>query len=425
VKILIHGLNYRPELIGVGKYTGEMALWLAQAGHDVRVVTAYPYYPAWRIAPPYRGARWMRETAGGVRVWRCPLWVPRRQSAAKRVWHLLSFAASSAPVVMWQAIAWRPDVVIGVEPTLLAAPATLMAARLSGAAAWLHVQDFEIEAAVATGLVESAAVARLSVAVEAMLLRRFDRISAISPAMCAHARGKGVAPRRVILLPNWAAIDEIGPLDGPSPLRAELSLADDAVVALYSGNMSEKQGLETLVATARALEAERGIRFVFAGEGAARGRLEAMSAGLGNVMFVPLQPAERLNDLLNVADIHLLPQRSGVADLVMPSKLLGMMASGRPVVAGAYPEAALAQAVASCGLVVPPEDGAAMAAAVLALARDPARRKALGTAGRHRAVAEWSREAVLGHLAQALAELDPTPRREESGALSRVLGSPE
>src|SRR6185312_17358347 len=133
------------------------------------------------------------------------------------------------------------------------------------------------------------------------------------------------------------------------------------------------------------------IRFVFAGEGAARRRLEAMSVGLGNVMFLPLQPAERLNDLLNLADIHLLPQRRGVADLVMPSKLLGMMASGRPVVAGAHPASALGAVVASCGVVVAPEDGAAMAEAVAMLARDCEQRTALGAAGRRRVIAEWSK----------------------------------
>src|SRR6185437_435956 len=237
--------NYKPELIGVGKYSGEMAEWLAAQGHDVRVVTSYPYYPQWRVADAYRGRRWTSETDAGVRVLRCPLYVPRRQSAAMRALHLSSFALSSAPVVLWQALAWRPDVVFGIEPTLFAAPWTLAAARLAGAVAWLHVQDFEIEAAFATGLVASARLARAGIALEAALLRRFDRVSAISQAMCAHAEEKGVASARIALLPNWVATDELHPLDGPSPLRRELAIPPDDVVALYAGNMSEKQGLET------------------------------------------------------------------------------------------------------------------------------------------------------------------------------------
>jgi colanic acid biosynthesis glycosyl transferase WcaI len=425
VKILIHGLNTKPELIGVGKYTGEMAEWLAAHGHEVRVVTAYPYYPQWQIADACRGRWWTREADGGVRVLRCPLYVPRRPGAARRSLHLLTFAVSSAPIVLWQALAWRPDVIVGVEPTLFAAPATLAAARLSGAAAWLHVQDFEIEAAFATGLVTSARLARWSVALESALLRRFDRVSTISPAMCAHAERKGVAAARIALLPNWAATETLYPLDGPSPMRRELGIAPDVAVALYAGNMSEKQGLETLVVAARELAGDERIRFVFAGDGAARRRLETMGATLGNVTFLPLQPVERLNDLLNLADIHLLPQRQGVADLVMPSKLLGMMSSGRPVVAGALSNSALGRAVATCGLVVAPEDGAAMAAAVRALAGDGARRAMLGRAGRERVVAEWSRDAVLGEFLRRLGEM-PTPRRAVGrGAVSRLAGSPE
>lgn len=423
MKILLHGLNAKPELIGVGKYTGEMAEWLAAQGHAVRVVTAYPYYPQWRVADPYRGRWWMREWDNGVCVLRCPLYVPRRQGAAQRVLHLTSFALSSTPVVLWQALTWRPDVIVGVEPTLFAAPATLAAARLSGAAAWLHVQDFEIEAAFATGLVASPRLARLSVALESALLRRFDRVSAISPAMCAHAEEKGIAAARIALLPNWAATDTLYPLSGPSPMRAELGFAPDSVVALYAGNMSEKQGLETLVVAARELAGDVRVRFVFAGEGAARHRLETMAAGLGNVTFLPLQPAERLNDLLNLADIHLLPQRAGVADLVMPSKLLGMMSSGRPVVAGANTDSALGKVVAACGIVVAPEDGAAMAAAVCALAGDAARRAALGTAGRQRVVAEWSRDAVLGEFLRRAAELPMRRPATGMGVVSQLADS--
>jgi colanic acid biosynthesis glycosyl transferase WcaI len=208
------------------------------------------------------------------------------------------------------------------------------------------------------------------------------------------------------------ATDELHPLDHPSPLRRELAIPPDKVVALYAGNMSEKQGLEMLVVAARALADDGDISFVFAGEGAARRRLETMSLGLGNVTFLPLQPAERLNDLLNLADIHLLPQRRGVADLVMPSKLLGMMSSGRPVVAGADPGSALGNVVASCGLVVTPEDGAAMAASVRVLAGDGARR----------VVAEWSRDAVLGDFLRRLADMLPRRQAAQTGVLSRVAG---
>jgi colanic acid biosynthesis glycosyl transferase WcaI len=413
MKILIYGLNYWPELIGTGKYTAEMAQWLARRGHEVRVVTAYPYYPQWRIGERYRGKMYSRERAGGVVLHRCPLWVPRSPSTLRRVLHLASFAGSSAPIVLWQGLTWRPDVVMGIEPTLLAAPATLMAAWLGGARSWLHVQDFEIEAAFGVGLLGSSRLRHYGVALEEKLLRRFHRVSSISPAMCERLRQKGLAESQIKLVPNWVAPKEIHPLPEPSPLRRELGIGSDMVVALYAGNMSEKQGLETLVAAAERLRHETGVLFVFAGEGAARHRLERMSASLSNVKFLPLQPAERLNELLNLADIHLLPQRRQVADLVMPSKLLGMMASGRPVVACAEVGSSLASTVSGCGIVVPPEDGSAIAGAILALAGDSERRLALGDEARNRVVREWGRDSVLSRLARWFEEEEQRQSRTD------------
>ncbi|RYF30619.1 MAG: colanic acid biosynthesis glycosyltransferase WcaI, partial [Cytophagaceae bacterium] len=97
MKILLHGINFAPELTGIGKYTGEMAAWLAARGHDVHVVTAPPYYPAWAVGAGYTGNTWRLETWNNVAVWRCPLWVPPRPGGAKRLLHLASFALSSLP----------------------------------------------------------------------------------------------------------------------------------------------------------------------------------------------------------------------------------------------------------------------------------------------------------------------------------------
>ena len=140
------------------------------------------------------------------------------------------------------------------------------------------------------------------------------------------------------------------------------------------------------------------IVFVFCGAGAGRADLVEQCAGLPNVRFMDLQPLERLGELLEMADIHLLPQRADAADLVMPSKLTGMLASARPVVATAHPETELASVVARCGLVVPPEQPQAFAEAIMKLANDAALRTRLGAAGRAYAEANLDRDAVLGRF---------------------------
>jgi colanic acid biosynthesis glycosyl transferase WcaI len=249
---------------------------------------------------------------------------------------------------------------------------------------------------------KGAGLRRIVLAVENWFLRRFARATTISTRMLEKLRSKGVSAARSALFPNWVDTEAIRPLAQSTEFRTALGIPPESVVALYSGNMGAKQGLETLTAAAHALRDEREIMFVLCGEGVARSQLEAAANGAGNVRFLRLQPIEKLNALLNMADMHLLPQRASAADLVMPSKLGGMLASGRPIVAAAHPDTGLASAVQGAGVVVPPEDAPAMADAVRALARAPEWRAALGRAARMRALAEWNRDIVLEQLLQWL-----------------------
>src|SRR5690606_1910568 len=181
-RILVTGINHAPENIGIGKYTGEMCRWLAARGHQVRMVAAPPYYPAWRVWPGHRRWWFRREQLDGVDVIRCPLWVPRTPRGATRLLHLVSFGLSSACALAYS-LAWRPQVVVNVAPTLTSAPAAWALARLSGARCWLHIQDFELDAALNMGIVDAGPARRVAVALERWLLRRFDTVSTISGRM--------------------------------------------------------------------------------------------------------------------------------------------------------------------------------------------------------------------------------------------------
>jgi len=400
-RILIYGINFPPEQIGIGKYTGEMAAWLAGRGDELRVVTAPPYYPEWRVRDGYTGGGFRIEQWQGMTVWRCPIWVPDRPTGAKRILHLLSFALSSAPV-MFRQVFWGPDIVWVAAPSLMCAPAAWLAARLSGAKAWLHVQDLEVDAAFELGILRRPWVRALALRVERWLLRRFDRISTISARMAETLVDKGVPAARVGVLENWVNLDIVAPMKEPSALRSTLGIKAETCVVLYSGNMAEKQGLEIVVEAARRLREREHITFILCGEGPARARLVQLTAGLPNIRFLALQPAERLNDLLNLADIHLLPQRAEVADLVMPSKLTNMLASGRPVVATAAPGTQVDEAVRRCGIVVRPGDVDAFAGAIELLAENSSRRSELGRRGREYAESNWARDEILGRFENEL-----------------------
>jgi colanic acid biosynthesis glycosyl transferase WcaI len=291
---------------------------------------------------------------------------------------------------------------------MMCVPATVVFASMRGAKSWLHIQDFEVDAAFDLGLIKGHRLRRWVEGVERWLMRRFDRVSAISGRMVDRAKAKGVAPTRVVHFPNWVDISGIAPLSTISNYREVLGIAPNVVVALYSGNMGNKQGLEILANVARLLADDMGVQFVFGGKGSGRADLEARCAGLTNVRFVDLQPLERLNDWLGLADVHLLPQLADAADLVMPSKLTGMMASGRAVLATAHPDTELGRVVtqdAACGVIVPPEDAAAMADALRALAASPAHRAELGANGRRYAEREMSRDVILGRFEAQLQAL--------------------
>ena len=439
MKILLYGINFAPELTGIGKYTGEMAAWLVEQGHRVRVVTAPPYYPAWAISPGYSGHAYRTQSWQGATVVRCPVWVPRQPGGLKRLLHLASFALASLPVMLGQ-VFWRPQVVWVVEPALFCAPTAVVVARLCGAKAWLHVQDFEVDAAFSLGLLRGAGLQRLVFGLERWLMRRFDVVSTISHRMHQRLLDKGVAPAKATVAPNWVDIEAISPsafaalapVWGEAPVvnhfRALLDIAPQTVVALYSGNMGAKQGLE-LLAQAAALLAEAAprfthapkIQFVFCGNGAGREQLVAQCAGLTNVHFMDLQPMHLLSELLGMADIHLLPQRADAADLVMPSKLIGMLASGRPVLATAHLGTELASVVLGtatlppelgtapvsalpdpCGVVVPPEQPMLFSEALLQLAQDPDTRYQMGESARHYAETHLHVDAVLGRFVSRL-----------------------
>jgi colanic acid biosynthesis glycosyl transferase WcaI len=178
---------------------------------------------------------------------------------------------------------------------------------------------------------------------------------------------KGVDSGRLREIRNWVDTGAIVPGSRMTRFRAELGLGESDVVALYSGAMSRKQGLDLIVAAARALGPSRPqVTFLLCGEGPYRAELRAEAGGLGNVRFLDLQPQDRFAELLNTADLHLIPQRAEAADLVLPSKLGGILASGRPVVAMAAPATGLADEVEGAGHLAAPGNAQALAEAMRA-----------------------------------------------------------
>lgn len=411
MKILILGLNYSPEKVGIAVYTTGMTEALTARGHELQVIAGQPYYPSWSVPDGYSRCWYGRGVENGIDVTRAPHYVPQNPSGAKRVIHHATFAATTLLPMLVRAITWRPDIVFTVAPSLIAAPVALLAAKLCGARSWLHIQDFEVEAAFATGLLtHESVVGKWAEHFEQRVIHSFDRVSTISPQMCAKLVSKGIPSNRVVEFRNWANIDAIRPLDASSSFRAEWNIRTPHV-ALYSGNIANKQGIEIVVKAAKRLVHREDLTFVVCGEGPNRDNLRAQAAGLTNIQFHDLQAKGRLNDLVGLATIHLLPQLAGASDLVLPSKLTNMLASGRPVVATAISGTGLANEVDGCGIVTFPEDPKAFASAIETLMDDPGLYKRLSESARKRAEERWSGVAILERIGLDLENTDTAPQR--------------
>ena len=401
-KVLIFGMNYAPELAGVGRYTGEIAEFLQKRGSDVVVVTTPAHYPGWTVQKPFKRWSYSVERRNGVKVIRCPLLLRQNIGGIWRLIAPLTFAIAAAPVLFWQFLRHRPQIALSIVPTLLGAPLVVLGAAVTGAKTVLHMQDLEVDAAFAVGhLGDHTWLKFLGSAFERWVIKSFSQVITISDKMADKIEQKGVARSKITVIRNWVDLDLIQPLEGESRYRSELQIRSNEFTVLYSGNLGRKQGLDVLLRAAELLVGYRHIRFVIAGEGPVKDQIKARSGTLPSLQLLPFQPLERMSEFLGLANLHVLPQEASITDLVLPSKLGGMLASGRPIVVMTYPDTEMTSFVQDSVSVVQPGDAQALATAILSASREQQvdTNKALV---RRRLAKTLSKREGLAHFAQVV-----------------------
>lgn len=330
MKILIHGINYSPDLTGIGKYTGEMGAWLVKQKHDVDVITAIPYYPQWKKNPAYNGKHWFTEHIAGARVKRCPLYIPEHVNGRRRMIHEFTFFLSSS--VYWILTLFKSyDIIFTPYPPLIIGFWPSIYKWFHPKAKWVfHIQDLQVDAARELGLIKNKKLLGVLEKIELYWLRKADFVSSISEGMKQKILAKGVSENKYLMLPNWAEVDVIKPLTKSESLRMELGIDASKKVVLYSGNLGEKQGVDLIVDAAKHFSMNENVLFVIAGDGASKERLQKHAADnqLKNILFLGLQPYNKLASFLAIADIHLVIQKKSAADLVLPSKFMSILSAG-------------------------------------------------------------------------------------------------
>lgn len=406
MKFLLYSINHSPELTGIGKYNGELAVDFSNRGINTHVVTALPYYPEWEIHKGYKNG-WSKQQDKGVTVYRCPLYVPERVTTLKRLMHLFSFALSSG-LRLLTLLKLKPDVLFIVQPTLFCTPAALLYCKLTGAKSVMHIQDFEIDAMFGLGMMREGFVARLAKKAECWLMWRFDVVSTISYSMMANAKNKGVDENKLCLFPNWADVGFVTPAVDGSVLKEEWGFSADDTVVLYAGNMGKKQGLEIVLDAAESLISDSSIHFVMVGAGVHIDALKAdtLARGLSNVHFKPLQPWERVPEMLAMADIHLVVQKCGAADAVLPSKLTNILSAGGHAIVTAEQETELGMLADKFPDIyerIEPEDASLLVAALKKMLAQNLR--SYNKVARDYAVEYLSRDKILGRFEEDMRKL--------------------
>jgi len=381
-RLLLIGGNFSPEPTGIGKYNGEMIKWLAAQGYDCTVVTSYPYYPEWKVQPPYdKNKNWYKKEViesngqgGKITVYRCPQYVPVKPSGMKRILLDFSFATSAFFKILQLLPRKKFDVVITVVPPFHLGLLAIFYKKLRGAKMFYHIQDMQIEAARDLNMIKSPAVIKMLFKLERYIFKHADMVSSISDGMMRKIQEK--AGKDIFFFPNWVDVSLFHPIADRVKLKTEYGFDANDKIVLYSGAIGEKQGLEAILKTADTLRADKHIKFLICGSGPYKEKLKANAEelALDNVIFFPLQPFERFNQFLNMADVHLVIQKGNASDLVMPSKLTTILAVGGLALITANSGTSLHDLVSkhNMGILVNAEDQQALTDGIIRAMQDNA-----------------------------------------------------
>ncbi|TYA74123.1 WcaI family glycosyltransferase [Seonamhaeicola marinus] len=325
-KILIIGINYYPEDSAIGLYSTQKAEYLVSKGFDVSVITGFPYYPQWKISEGYmQKPYFFKEKINGVKVYRSKQYVPNNPTFVKRILHLTSFTFGNFFNLFRIK---KPDIVVSIVPFTTSGLLGWFLKLIYGSKNWIHIQDFEFDAAIDSGLLSGKKKKLIGVLqkIEEFVLDRADIVSTISYGMMSKLKTK--TKTESFYLTNWIDCRNFNERD----LSTHEYLQSDKFKILYSGNIGAKQDWDFFFEFLEYLKALMDIEVIVVGEGAEKDKVLKGICKYDFVKHFNLVPYNELSSLLSSADIHILFQKPEVIDTVMPSKILGMMASGKPSV---------------------------------------------------------------------------------------------
>lgn len=320
--ITIISPNFWPEDTAIGLYNTQLSKLLTDNQYKVTVITAFPYYPQWSIYKAYKSKPFlMEENFDGIRILRSRQYIPSNPTFFKRILHLLSFTFGCVINLFKTS---KPDIVISIVPFTTTILLGSVLKFCYGSKLWVHIQDFEFDAANQTGYGSKLKTLFKGLYwIEKKLINQADVASTISQSMIKMLEQK--TETTPFFLPNW--IDEN--IITPNNYSQHQFLKSNKTKILYSGNIGQKQDWNIFLNFCKDIDPTQ-YQIIVVGDGAKKKWLMDQISLYNHVECYPPVPFMELSDLLCSTDFHILFQKTEVIDTVMPSKILGMMASGRP-----------------------------------------------------------------------------------------------
>ncbi|WP_022846328.1 WcaI family glycosyltransferase [Desulfurobacterium sp. TC5-1] len=401
--IVIIGVNFYPEDTAIGLYSTQMAEYLSENGFNVSVITGFPYYPQWKIWEEYRNKpKYLKEVHKRIKIYRYKQFTPKNPNFKNRIRHILSFTFGSLKNLRKIKEA---DLIMAVVPFTSDVWLAHKLAKKTSSKVWVHIQDFEFDAAFETGIIENnklkKVASKILYKIESRLLDKANIVSTISYSMLEKAKKK--TKTELFYLPNW--IDET--FINPEKTEIHPYLKSDKFKVLYSGNIGAKQDWETFIKVVNYFKGRDDIEFVVVGNGAKKDWLLSQIKNFKNVKYYAPVPYKDLPDLLCSADLHILFQKSKVVDTVMPSKLLGMMASAKPSLVTGNLKSEVAKVIKESqgGEFFDSNDIKSIINFIEELNKNPHLAENYGKNARRYIIEHFSKEKVLGNLKSKIKEI--------------------
>ena len=402
MRFLVLALNYSPELVGCAKFNSEMVSWLAKKSNKIIVITTNPFYPEWKC----KNNTYRRSFYQNIVIIRCPIYVPNKLTGITRSLHYLSFFISSFPLVIFYGLK-KIDIAFSICPTILSAPSILILALIKRIflrqkiLTWLHFADLEIEAAFQLKYFRNKYLKNILLRFEKRILRSFNFISSISFFMNKKLKQKINANKEIYYLPDFIETKDFFRNDKDkklNPYYKELSLKPKNKVIMYSGSINEKLSYKSLIKTIEILNSRDDLIWIICGDGPKKSYLLKKLSKYNNVKFYDFQPYSRLPDWLSIADIHLIPQKLSSVKFCLPSKLLGILASGKPVLGIAPANSELGKVLENHGIRLSNEDPKKMAESLFNLLENKKLRIDLGRSSQNYIKNFHEKDKILGNF---------------------------